>query len=903
MRVPIIVGFLLVLILPSLSIAQVTTGQLEGRILDDQGQPVVGAEVRITGVALQGERLVSTRSDGRFSFPALAIGSYQIQFGLVGQEPLTLEDVRVRLGQTTDLGDIQLTDQVYVMEDLVVTGRAPMINSASTELGGNLVDDEFMDLPIDRDYRSIAVLLPHVNVSYFGDGINFAGGTGLENKYFIDGVDNTDMGNGGPGTSLPYNFVKEVQVRAGGYQAEYRGALGGAVNAVTRSGGNEFHGQVFGFFVNNNLTADPLLATGEAPRGDFAMYDLGASFGGAIKRDKLWYFAAYNPTTERENLEVASLGTMESKTVSHRFAGKLNWRLNQNNDLVLSMFSDPTKFDGPVTNEGWHGLPTGYASSDPLLYESESGGYTIALNGQHWLGDNFLLETDLSGFWRNRTDTPATVAGREELYFYDAETGIVSGGAIGSGEDRTEIFAGTAGLSATLLFANHTFKSGIEYRNKRVKGQGDGGSLLIRTYDPTEGEFFRYQEWGGTGTINNRTPSAYVQDSWRIGSRWRLNLGVRWDGEYLIDSNGQTAQTITDEWQPRLGFTFQPGQPGKHQIFGSAGRFYQELAMAALGMFFNEGTFYNVYAFGSDPRLGAPADTLDRFEISSHIQDEDEGMKGQYYDEITLGYDRRLGNRSKITVRGVYRTLGDGLEDGFSEDEGNFFWGNPGRGKLSDLPAMERDYRALELTFLHTGKEDYHFLASYVWSRTHGNYSGIWPPEYSGGSANGNAQWDAPDQIRNGYPYDAFSTGRLPNDRPHVFKASGAYEILRGLKLGSSFTWMSGTPLNEFGASSWDAFYNVFLTPRGEVGRTPAIWDLGLRISYSLRSSALGGVKPRFILDLLHIGSPRTEVNYDQRHFSDVDPTGNQITQNPSYGQAIRYQPPMTVRIGLEVDF
>ena len=88
-------------------------------------------------------------------------------------------------------------------------------------------------------------LLPQSNLSYYGDGVNIGGATGFENKYFVDGVEVTDPLLGVSSTYLPYNFIKEVEVKAGGYEAEFQSALGGVINVVTNSGTNQFHGSVF----------------------------------------------------------------------------------------------------------------------------------------------------------------------------------------------------------------------------------------------------------------------------------------------------------------------------------------------------------------------------------------------------------------------------------------------------------------------------------------------------------------------------------------------------------------------------------------------------------------------------------------------------------------------------------
>jgi hypothetical protein len=122
------------------------------------------------------------------------------------------------------------------------------------------------------------------------------------------------------------------------------------------------------------------------------------------------------------------------------------------------------------------------------------------------------------------------------------------------------------------------------------------------------------------------------------------------------------------------------------------------------------------------------------------------------------------------------------------------------------------------------------------------------------------------------------------------------------LTLGTSFSWQSGTPLSEFGGHSTGAAY-VFLRHRGAAGKTPPIWDFNLRLAYDLKQLRHSVWKPRLILDIFHVASQRKPTLFDEFHYFSVDENGNQINPNPLYGQATRFQPPMAVRLGLEIGF
>lgn len=245
-------------------------------------------------------------------------------------------------------------------------------------------------------------------------------------------------------------------------------------------------------------------------------------------------------------------------------------------------------------------------------------------------------------------------------------------------------------------------------------------------------------------------------------------------------------------------------------------------------------------------------------------------------------------------VRGIYRTLREVIDDGL-DPSGNFVVGNPGRGALSYLGSPKRDYTALEITVEKLGGEPFNFLASYVLSRNYGNYTGVYSTELQV-AGNGGPQYDIPELIPN-------NTGLLPNDRTHVFKFFGSYRFSSKLTVGAFAAWQSGTPLSELGGTSLGLPYSSFLRARGSAGRTPAIWDLNLRLSYDLGDLLGTTLSPRVLLDVFHVGNPREAVTLDQVHYGALDANGNQTALNPNYGKAKLYQPPMSVRLGMQVDF
>jgi hypothetical protein len=863
------------------ALAQETTGRLEGGVLDAKGQPIADVNVSVSSPSLQGGRGCLTTAKGTFVLLALPVGAYTVKLSHLAYQPREIPEVRIRLGQTTTVGQVRLQEQVYAQSEILVTARAPLVDPRSTVVGENLAARDYEALPVDRDYKNLATLLPHANTSYLGDPVNIAGATGVENRYFVDGIDVTDSFRNSTGTNLPYNFIQEVQVRSGGYQAEYRSSLGGTVNVVTYSGGNEVRGQAFGFYTGNGFSATPRSVPGTASQDrSYAHYDIGFGVGGPIRQDRLWYYAAYNPNFSREDVEIPGWGTFLDHTTAHSFAGKLTWRADGNNTLVLTTVGDPLSgrtVTPPVLRPG---------NSDPFLFDVRQGGVNVMLEGQHMIGGHLLLKSWVSRAGRNEESTPETELGRTAPFFQDSAGAQSGGGATTRNDSRVTM----AGLGCTWLKGNHEVKAGLELRSVRL--EFDTHYDILFRNSATE---YYFQTAAFKGHVGSRNPSVYLQDAWRATGRLQLNVGLRWDGQYFISSEDKVAQTILDGWQPRVGATYQLGHPGTQKLFTSYGRFYQDYATAPLFWYYNSGSRFFSANYDHDPRLDpSGADTLGL--VTGAIQQKVDGLQGQYYDEFTLGFERQIGANSRFVVRGIRRTLGQGLEDGVNLTTGEVGLSNPGRGVLRDFPRMKRNYTALEVSWQGQASRSLMFVGSYVLSRNAGNYEGLFDSRFNNPYVNATGLYDVPDILINAY-------GPLPNDRTHAFKLSGSYRAAQGLTLGAIGVWESGTPMSELGGTAIGGMYTGYIHPRGSAGRTPSIWDLSLRASYQPEFTTRGSVQPKLTLDVFHVASQRRAVRYDEVHYRALDSSGNQTDLNPNYGMPIAFQPPMAVRLGLEVGF
>ena len=867
----------LLLAVPAIVRAQAVTGSLEGRIVSTQGEPLEHAAVTVSGPFLQGTREVATDARGHFLLLWLPAGTYTVQLRCVGFGPVALRDVRITLGATGSLGDVALAPQTVELSEIVVSGAKPLVDPTTTAAATVLDSAVFLALPTERNFRSLMPLVPQANPSPFGDGVNVAGATGQENGYFVDGIHFTDPYVANGSLNLPYNFMREVQVTTGGYEAEYGRTQGGMVNVVTNSGGNELHGQVLGFFSGDALRATPRWGMGETQVQTYSQYDVGISLGGPIRKDRLWFYAAYNPTFETHDAAPPGIPTQRDVSTSHLFAGKLTGRLGTGTDVTLTLLGDPSR----RTIVGGNGNLATVTDPRVVLGRLSQGGTAVALQARHQLGAGVFLSWSLSQLDRRDDNLPVAGATTDMAALARIDDYVANTSSGNYGASATTRVSRTAGqASLTVLAGRHFVKLGAQYELNTLARDY---YLSVVSLSPPTYNWLQFEEHYHA---QNDIPTVYAEDAWDVAPRLLLTLGMRVEGQFISGDTG-TALWIAPEIAPRLGVVFQPGELGTQKVYASFGRFYEQLPLWSAGMW--TGLFTQTFGtYPRNPLVDTTGGVLQSYTQGGELHDRN--LQGQYYDEVTAGYERRLGRAYRLGVRGTYRTLRSVVDDGAPSDTSPFIVGNPGRGALAYLPRARRDYTALELTLERSGGP-LTFLASYVLSRNWGNYTGLFISDGLVLGANGGQQFDFPDQLVN-------ATGLLPNDRTHVVKFMGSYRIPIGLTVGTSALVASGTPLSEYGTGT-EGYTWTFVRPRGTAGRTPTTWDVDLRVAYDVPVGRGAGVRSRVQLDVFNVANQRRPVVYYQWHYTTPDQSG----VDPNYGAVWQYQAPRSARLGLVMDF
>ena len=295
--------------------AQQTTAKIFGTVQLEDGSLVPGVSVEATSPKLVGKATAVTDENGVFRLLNLAPGTYKLVFTLQGFQTVVRENIQLALEQTLNL---KITMKLGNIEEVVtITGQVAQIDVKSTAKGMTLTKEVFQTLPKGRNFDSLVTAIPGVS----SEARCSAAPRSTAPRAWRTCTTSTaptppTSCDGNSGQNVSFDFVDEVQVKASGYQAEFGGSLGGVINVVTRSGGNEFHGEVLGYYSGTALRgqvrddlAEARTSTHSARmpssiiptmnivgKDDWNSIEGGFNLGGYIFKDKLWFFGSFMPS-------------------------------------------------------------------------------------------------------------------------------------------------------------------------------------------------------------------------------------------------------------------------------------------------------------------------------------------------------------------------------------------------------------------------------------------------------------------------------------------------------------------------------------------------------------------------------------------------------------------------------
>src|SRR3954470_18206975 len=343
-----------ILVFITVPLAAQTTGSISGHVTDTSGAALPGVTVEATGPALQGIRIGISDITGLYRLPLLPPGSYTVAFTLTGFAQKKNAAVPVALGKETAV-DAVLSPAMT--ETITVGSFAPPIDTSSTTLGTNLNATQIETLPTARNYSSVAQITPGVSTDAIQSDdkqtptITVYGSSGAENAFYVDGVNTTNSEYGFQGKELNFEFIEALEVKTGGYEAEYGRATGGIINVITKSGSNELHGDLFGYDTSDSLQTNSHAVAGPTP-GGFTRKDYGADVGGFILKDRLWFFGAYDQVrnTQGNLLLEGPLADEVISSRSHRNLGsaKLTYSYNPSHTFIATFLQDPRVDTGAI---------------------------------------------------------------------------------------------------------------------------------------------------------------------------------------------------------------------------------------------------------------------------------------------------------------------------------------------------------------------------------------------------------------------------------------------------------------------------------------------------------------------------------------------------------------------------
>ncbi len=942
-----LVGCFLSLASPALG-QQVTTGSIEGMVTEANGAPLPGATVTVT--SKEGPKTETTDANGAFRFPYLAPGVYRLTVRLSGYNTVEHTKVTVTLGARSR---IEASLSPTLTERIEVVGASPTIDVSSSTVGTTLTADVLSTLPVNRTFASTLGLAPGVvlgGLDQSNPSIN--GSSSLENTVYIDGVNIADTGYGsvgsfsytfGPlGTGVNFDYLQEIQVKTGGYEPEYGETLGGYVNVVTKSGGNEFQGGAFYYAQSSGLEADR--AATERNNAQFDLrgvesQDFGFDLGGPIVRDKAFWYGAFNPTfrttthrTPKATREAFGFDhTLAAERSIYNYAVNLKWLVSPKHTLSISGFGDPS-----VGDQGPQRAAT-VVSPDPTRKFSEIrfGSHNAIARWDGELLPNWFAEGSIAYHWDRIEETPAV--GEPAGTDFRTEVPRSHGGVGGQSDNKSTNLQYQLKLSNFVRAGGeHHIRYGIQYQDiafdqtvrlsgapivlpDTIAGVRVGGvSTTGFGWSIPEANAFEVGTYGSETLRKSRADyvAFFLSDSWSPIRSLQLMAGIRYEQETL---EGPASDFTWDQnWAPRAHVTWDPTQDKRSKVAFAFGRFYgkvpNDLAVRAFG---NELLHYIRYPISNvdttdfnNPRIIDPNAIVDSLSFSFGTAGVrvDENAKLTYQDEYVLSAEREVLPFWKLAASYLHRRLGRTLEDvqvegsysgilAGTEPFGEYFITNPTPALGSPEPS--RKYNAVTVSMEKranpTGEgsaiDNVQLFTAYTWSRLEGNYEGYYRRE--------NGQADPFITSLFDFPYlrdpDIFryliEDGVLPNDRAHVFNCHGSYRFPFRLTLGTSVKVFSGNPITKLG------YNQVYATPgeialeeRGASGRTPTIYDFGLHASYPLDLRRSGRI--HLILNVFNVLNHQKALEVEQR----IELTGSGDV-NPDFGKTTKFQDPLQVQL------
>ncbi len=798
-------------------------GTISGRVTDPLGAVVPGAYVSARQTDTNLTRETVTDEDGRFRFPYLRVGRYEIAIRMSGFSDAT-RAVTVAVGSAFELPVTLALAGVAANVDVV--GESTVLEAARSQIAGTVSQTEVDALPMNgRNFLDLALLIPGVSPTNIGStqlfaetsavpgqGISIGSQRNFSNNFIVDGLSANDDAAGLSGIPYGVDAVDQFQVVTSGGQAELGRAMGGYISVVTKSGTNTTRGDLYGYFRDDSLNAtNALLVDGGGRKPEMSQMQYGASLGGPIARNRTFYFSNVEQRTLDQtglaiitetdvnviNARLAavgypgspiSTGVYPNPVDTTHFLAKVDHQVNSRDQFTIRY----SLYDVLSRNSRGAGALNAPTASSGLDNTDQS----VAFSNTMTLSSRTVNETRVQFAYGDLKALPSDPIGPAVSIAGVASFGTLSGSPQGRLNKMYQVvnnLSHQAGAHAVRAGVDFIYNDDTITFPRAVRGTYAFSSLasfLAGTYNASG-----FTQTFGDTVVSQRNPNLglYVQDEWKATSSLTVNAGLRYDLQFL-----ETISTDTNNVSPRLGFAWSPAASRRVVIRGSAGLFFDRVPLRALGnALLSAGNTTDVTELRqigvslSPNQAGAPvfpqilAAAVPSVTLSN-LTTMDRNIQNAYSRQASVEVERQVGNYGAFSVgyqyvrglnliiqvnQNVPTCAAAGTNNG-CRPESSYANNNQYSSEA------ESNYHGLHLSFVQRPASWGHYRISYTLSTSMNNVgetffaSPIDPTDLS-------KDW-----------------GRSDDDQRHRLVVNGAANLPYGFELGGALQAYSSLPFN-----------------------------------------------------------------------------------------------------------
>lgn len=774
------------------------------RAVDATQSAVENAQVAARQIETNATFRGLTDGEGRYRFPYLKPGVWEITVTHPGFAPAARK-IAVTVGSAFDLPiELGVSDLGTVVD---VTAAAAALETSRSQVAGTVTQSEVASLPLNgRSFLDLALLIPGVSPTNTGSnqlfaetsaspgqGISIGSQRNFSNSYIVDGLSANDDAAGLSGIVFGLDVVREFQVVTTGGQAELGRAMAGYVNMVTKSGGNAISGTVYGYFRNRRFNASNPLSHTTLP---LTQAQYGASLGGPLARDKTFYFANFERRDLSQSglitISPAAIAAIDAKLNLHLFTGlypnpvhnynglgKIDHELSGKDQLSVRY----SIYDVSSLNSRGAGALSA-ASASANLFNTDQ---TIAVGNVVALSPRTVLETRGQYSRSYLAAPPSDPFGPAVSISGVASFGTLSGSPTARINNLYEVANNLSSQAGP-----HAFKVGADYLYndvtitfpRSVRGSYSFSSLanfLAGAYNNSG-----FTQTFGVSRIGQTNPNLgmYAQDEWKVGARFTLNLGFRYDLQFL-----RTVNTQAGNVSPRGGFAWTPFGDRRTVVRGNYGLFYDRIPLRALAnaLLSQSG---QVSLSLSPTQTGAPVFpnilTSQPTGVLANLTSINPDIHNAYSEQGGLEIERQLTSNSSVTVgyqhlRGLHLivSLNQNVPACVASGSNNGCRPNPNFGNNSQYNSRaDSHYDGLHVSFTQRPIRWGSYRLSYSYSKSLDNVG----------------------EFFFSTPVDQFNIwrdyGRSDDDQRHRLVLDGTARLPLGLQLGGVAQYYSSLPLN-----------------------------------------------------------------------------------------------------------